>query len=142
MKNLLGMLLVVTLATAGYAQDPLILGNDNIQSSIKCPPNNVGSNSLKDMNNTMDMNSPLYMENGTLGDQNFNRNSDFNSNSDNFYSRDMNIQTDASSNSCPINEGAAMNNTQKSKGNIKGWDKLKHNKVTKHLFNQPKNSKH
>jgi hypothetical protein len=138
MKYLLGMFIII-LADISYAQDPLIEGNDYPQSSVKCPKNKFSSgNDLKDMNYTMDMNNPLYMENGTLGDQNFNRNSDFNSNPDNFYSRDMNILTSENQDQCMVQENGTLNEGQKSKKGInKGMDKIKHNKITKHLFNQP-----
>jgi hypothetical protein len=142
MKHLLGIFLLASLATLGYSQDPLVTSDENIQSSIKCSPSKFDPNAFRDMNNTMDMNSPLYMKNGTLGDQNFNRNSDFNSNPDNFNSRDMNTQAIASSDQCPGNSRATLNQAaQKSKkGLSQGWDKVKHNKLTKHLFNQPSNS--
>jgi hypothetical protein len=142
MKHLVGILLAAVWATTAYAQDPGISGNDYIQSSIKCSPNKFDPNTSKDMNNTMDMNSPLYMNNGTLGDQNFNPNSDLNSNPDNFYSRDMNIQTAANSDQCRRDAGTALKNAaqESNKGISKGWEKVKHNKLTKHLFNQPSNN--
>ena len=142
MKNLFGILIFTSLATAGFGQDPLIRGDDYIQPRVnKCSQNKSDAKASKDMNNTMDMNSPLYMNNGTLGEQNFNRNSDFNSNPANFYSRDMNIQTSENSDLCQTNRGATINNAgQKSKKGISnGWVKVKHNKLTRHLFNQPSN---
>src|SRR4051812_7812645 len=111
MKNLFGMLLVALLANTGFAQDPLIGGNDYIKPPVNnCSQNKSEPDASKDMNNTMDMNSPLYLNNGTLEEQNFNRNLDFNSNPANFYSRDMNIQTSENSDLCQTNRGGTLNN--------------------------------
>jgi hypothetical protein len=143
MKYLSVIFFVILFSTAGYAQDPVISGNDYIQSPPQCPPGKkFDPNASKDMNNTMDMNNPLYMENnGTLGDQY--RNSDFVSNPTNFYFRNMDINPSPDSALCRNDFGGTFNNNggQKSKKEtVKGWNKIKHNKLTKHLFNQTLNS--
>ena len=139
MKYLLGIMLAASMATVGYAQDPETNssnedGNYNYneypQSSTKGSSQDkfdANSDKKKDMNNTMDMNSPLYLENGTQ--PGYDRNATVSSNpgdKDPYGSKAGNALDKAGDKS--------------KKGISKGWDKVKHNKVTKHLFNQPRNS--
>jgi hypothetical protein len=137
MKHLLGILLAASMATAGYAQDPETnfskengdynYNNYSDGSAKGSSQDKFDANSGKDMNNTMDMNNPLYLENSTK--PRYDQNAEVNSNvgdKDPYGSKAGNALDKAGDKS--------------KKGISKGWDKVKHNKVTKHLFNQPRNS--
>ncbi|MFL5729602.1 MAG: hypothetical protein ACJ75J_08975 [Cytophagaceae bacterium] len=133
MKRLLGIILGISLATVGFAQN----------GQVRSDPN-----SSRDMNNTMDMNSPLYMNNGTLSNPDVN--AQINSNTDNSReSRVMNYNDDSNGTATVSSNAPERSKTRKAVNNAgnttkrgisNGWNKTKHNKLTKHLFNQPSNS--
>jgi hypothetical protein len=130
MKYLLGILLAASMAIGGYAQDPATNFNNGSNDEDYSESSTKGSSqdkfdansSKKDMNNTMDMNNPLYLENGTLADPESAQSSEVNS--------DVNYYEDRKDD----DPGSKAGNTLD-----KGWNKVKHNKLTKHLFNQPRN---
>jgi hypothetical protein len=151
MKYLLGMLLTTSMAVAGYAQDPGTNSNngsngdykynDYTQSSTKGSQQSQdkfdANSSKKDMNNSSNMNSPLYMENGTLAEP---QTEGAYGNSQNL-SREQQINVrDNDPNGSKAGNALDKAGAKSKRGISKDWDKVKHNKLTKHLFNQPRNS--
>jgi hypothetical protein len=119
--------------------------NDYTQSSTKGSQDKFDANgSKKDMNNSSNMNSPLYMENGTLAEPKtegaYGNSQDRNSQN---LSREQKMnakEADNDPNGSKAGNALDKAGAKSKKGISKGWDKVKHNKLTKHLFNQPRNS--
>jgi hypothetical protein len=146
MKYLLGILLAASVAVTGYAQDPgtNINGsdgdyeyNDYTQGSTKGSQESqdkFDANSSKDMNNPSNMNSPLYMENGTLADPEtegdaYGSNQEINARA----AEEVDDDPDGSKAGNALDKAGAKSK----KGIGKAWHKVKHNKLTKNLFDQP-----
>jgi hypothetical protein len=154
MKYLLGMLLAASVAVAGYAQDPgtNINGseddyeyNDNTQGSTKGSQESedkFDANGSRDMNNSSNMNSPLYMDNNsnTLAEPQNNQDAGYNSDAENLNAKEQKMEADNDPNGSKAGNTLDKAGEKSKKGISKGWDKVKHNKLTKHLFNQPRNS--
>jgi hypothetical protein len=141
MKYLLGILLAASVAVTGYAQDPGTnfsngsngdygYNDDYTQSSTKGSPESqdkFDANSSRDMNNSSNMNNPLYMENGTLAEPKTERDAYANQ------AGEVDDDPDGSKAGNALDKAGAKSK----KGISKGWYKVKHNKLTKNLFNQP-----